>query len=174
MERFKYRFDRRSRRITIGVIVALAIAFGAFIYLGHGSYLPAWFLSIVIATMALYILSIPRFITLDTEAESVEIHCLLELTKISVGDLSSIRRVENEELKSTFPLLGSYGFFGYYGYYFNFKEWEVLKVYASEWSNFVEIVDIYEQKYIISCDRADELIALVESAKQTYASEHEQ
>ena len=53
--------------------------------------------------------------------------------------------------------------FGYYGYYFDLKTFEKVVVYASEWKNLVEIVDIYEQRYYVSCTQADELVALLQS-----------
>lgn len=168
--RFKYVYDRRSRRITASLIFVIIAAFAAFIFLGSGSYLPAWFLSIAIATMALYILSIPRFIQVDDDY--LEIHCIIELTKIHVGDIRTIRTVETSEMKSTFPLLGSYGFFGYYGYYFNWSEWEMVKMYAGEWGNFIEIEDIYEQKFIVSCSEYNDFIALVEQTKEKFISQH--
>ena len=43
------------------------------------------------------------------------------------------------------------------------KTFEKVVVYASEWKNLVEIVDIYEQRYYVSCTQADELVALLQS-----------
>ena len=170
-KRFAYHFDKRSRRITATVIAIIILSFAAFIVFGKGSYLPAWFLSLVTAVLALYILSIPRFVELNEH--SLDIHCVLELTRIHIGDINLIRKIDRSDVKYLFPLLGSYGFFGYYGYYLNLGKWEIIKVYASEWNNFVEIEDIYEQKYLISCREADELIADVLDANRRYLEEHQ-
>ena len=58
-------------------------------------------------------------------------------------------------------LFGSSGFFGYYGKYFDLKEFEIVNIYASEWNNFVEIVDIYDSRTYVSCRDAEELIASI-------------
>ena len=34
-----------------------------------------------------------------------------------------------------------------------------MRLYASEWRNFVEIVDIYEDRLYVSCADADRLVA---------------
>ena len=34
-----------------------------------------------------------------------------------------------------------------------------MKLYASEWKNFVEITDIYEDRLFVSCTEADRLVA---------------
>ncbi|MDR0509586.1 MAG: hypothetical protein LBH06_00660 [Rikenellaceae bacterium] len=160
-KRFEYRLDRRARRITAIVIAAVALLSAAALCLWVGSsYYSAWLLSNIAAVAGLYILSIPRHVAV-TEA-GVEIHCLVELTILNYDDLRSVRRVGREELKYCIPLLGSYGFFGYYGYYFNLRDWSVFKIYASEWNNFVEIEDVYEQIYVVSCPDADRLTELIE------------
>jgi len=117
---------------------------------------------VVAGVAGLCILSVPRYILVGEGA--VEIHCVLELTTIRYEDLVSVRRVRRSEMKYCFPLFGSYGFFGYYGYYYNLRYWDMVRVYAGSWSRFVEIEDIYEQKYIISCTDPDAFIADVKLA----------
>lgn len=167
--RYDYRLDKRSRRITTVYIVIFLIVAALLLYrfMDSGTYIPAWFLSIAFAVMALYVLSIPRFIRVTDAA--FEIHCLVELTKLHLNDIKSVRRIDDSSMKHSIPLLASYGFCGYYGYYFNISEWEMIKVYASKWSDFVEIEDIYEQKYIVSCDDADGLIAQILERKNECA-----
>ena len=155
-KRFKYHFDKRSQRITILIFVLIGLIVAALFYFGHGNYMPAWFISFVVAVSALYVLSIPRYI--EVRDDALEIHCILEMTRIHASDLNALHKVERSELRGLIPLLGSYGFFGYYGYYLNLRKWELVKVYAGEWDHFVEIEDIYEQKYLISCRQADKLI----------------
>ena len=75
----------------------------------------------------------------------MEILCLLDMTEIPRIEIASAGRVEPRQMRWVVPLLGSYGFF------------ETLQ----EWKNLVEIVDIYEQRYYVSCADADELVALL-------------
>lgn len=102
-------------------------------------------------------LSIPRKIVV--KKATVEILCLLDMTEIPRMEIASVQRVDPRQMRWVVPLFGGYGFFGYYGYYFDLKTFEKVVVYASEWKNLVEIVDIYEQRYYVSCTQADELVA---------------
>ncbi len=163
---FKYSLDRRSRRITAATCIVVAGVLVWSLFYGMGDYLPAWLIATAIAVAALYVLSIPR--SIKVEKDALDIHCIVELTHIPVGDLKSIRKIGPEDMRSAFPLLGSYGFFGYYGYYFRLRQWEMIKVYASRWSDFVEIEDIYEQKFVVSCPQADKLIETVDAMRQAY------
>ena len=93
-------------------------------------------------------LSIPRKIVV--KKATVEILCLLDMTEIPRMEIASVQRVDPRQMRWVVPLFGGYGFFGYYGYYFDLKTFEKVVVYASEWKNLVEIVDIYEQRYYVS------------------------
>ena len=54
---------------------------------------------------------------------------------------------------------GGCGFFGYYGHFIDLRRLERVRLYASEWRNFVEITDIYEDRLYVSCADADRLVA---------------
>jgi len=155
-KRYYYQFDRRSRLIT-SIVITLAVLITLLVGYYESAYVTAWFISLVAGVGGLYVLSIPRFILVGEEA--VEIHCVLELTTIRYDDLVSVRKLRKPEMKYCFPLLGSYGFFGYYGYYYNLRYWDLVKVYAGGWGHFVEMEDIYEQKYIVSCADPDTFVA---------------
>lgn len=170
-KRFKYSFDKRSKYIAWGIFIVICLAFAALWFFGRGNYLPAWFLSFAVAISALYILSIPRYIAVKDD--SLEIHCLVELTKLHLDDIKTIRPIDRSEIKPTMPILGSFGFFGYYGYYFDLAQWDTFKMYASEWDNLVEIEDIYEERYVVSCTQRAELIELVLRKQEEYRSEFE-
>ncbi len=161
----RFRHNRNKRTTVLTVIWSLFIAAiaAAILIFVHGGYLHAWLLSILVGITALYILSIPRRITVDES--NLEIQCVVELTRIDIRDIRSIRKVSPNEYHYLFPVLGSFGFFGFYGYYLNFKGWDMVKVYAGEWAHLVEIIDIYEQTYIVSCREADELIESVMQVK---------
>ncbi|HAY31349.1 hypothetical protein GHJ49_00045 [Alistipes sp. dk3620] len=168
-KKYKYRYDRRCRRITAALLLILAGLFVWFHFVLGGDYLPAWGLFFVVCIITLYILSIPRYILLDDAA--LEIHCIVDLTRIHIEDIELIRRIERSEFRRLWPLLGSYGFWGYYGYYFSFREWTLYKVYAAERNNLVLIEDIYEDTYIVSCDDPDGLIAFVSEARDRKRAE---
>jgi hypothetical protein len=93
------------------------------------------------------------------------------MTRIAIADINSVRKVTKQDIGRLTLLLGSYGFFGYYGYYANLQRWEAVRVYAGEWDNFVEIEDIYEDKYLISCREADRLIEMVMQGKLIHAGQ---
>ena len=139
---FKYRFSRRTLLLSALYLAVLALIGAGLHRLYIGGYLSAWFLSLVGALVALMALSIPRKIVV--KPATVEILCLLDMTEIPRIEIASAGRVEPRQMRWVVPLLGSYGFFGYYGYYFDLKSFEKVIVYASEWKNLVEIVDIYE------------------------------
>ena len=101
-------------------------------------------------------LSIPRRIVVTEE--KVEVRCLLDITEVRREEIASVRRVDNRRMKWFIPLFGGYGFFGYYGHYLDLRRFERVKLYASEWRNFVEITDIYEERLFVSCAEADRLV----------------
>ena len=107
-KKYKYRYDRRCRRITAALLLILAGLFVWFHFVLGGDYLPAWGLFFVVCIITLYILSIPRYILLDDAA--LEIHCIVDLTRIHIEDIELIRRIERSEFRRLWPLLGSYGF----------------------------------------------------------------
>ena len=160
---FVYERDRRCRRITWGTTVGLAILFVVMVLLSSQQYFSAWLIFFVLSVLALVVLSIPRFITLTDEA--LEIHCVVDLTRIHVEDIESIRRIGREEFRHLTPLLGSYGFGGYFGYYFDFSGWNFYKLYATERKRLVLIEDIYEDAYIVSCSDPDALVAMAIRAR---------
>lgn len=156
---FDYKFDRRTIILTV-LILLLCIAGAVLLYtLYTGGFFSAWFVSFVLALIALMILSIPRrIVLLDNK---VEIQCIFDITEIDIAEIAQIQKVEKDTLRWTVLLLGSSGFFGYYGKYFDLKEFEIVNIYASEWNNFVEIVDIYDSRTYVSCRDAEALIASI-------------
>ncbi len=149
-EKYKYHYDRRSHRITfviLTIVVLLSVGVG---FVLSGAYLSAWGLFFLFCVIILYILSIPLYVLLDDSV--VEVHCIVDMTRIHIEDIEKIRVFGKNEFKRLWPLVGSYGFWGYYGYYFDFMEWTMYKVYASDRKHLVMIEDIYEDQFIISCD----------------------
>lgn len=161
---FAYKFGRRTRWVSAAVLILIAVAVAALYFLYDGGYLSAWFLSLAVAVVALYVLSIPRYIRVGER--TVEIHCILEMTEIELADIERIERRERSEVKWCIPVLGSYGFFGFFGFYLDLRSLDVIHVYASQWNGLVEITDIYEERYLVSCDDPDALIRAVAEARE--------
>ena len=168
---YRYTFDKRTKRITAAISLVLAGVIAFLSFYSISGFLPAWFLTFGAAVLALYVLSIPKYGSLEEHA--VEIDWMVELTRIAVEDVETIRRMDRREMKYAVPLLGSYGFFGYYGYYYGFSEMSCFKVYATAWKDFVRIEDIYEDIYVINCDDADDLIRRVLEAKAAKREQEE-
>ena len=154
---YKFRFDRRTMYLSAAYFVVYA-ALGVLLYLLYeGGYLSAWFTSFVAALAALMALSIPTKIVVTDD--TVEIRCLCDFTELQRSEIASVEAIPNEEMKWHAPLLGGYGFFGYYGHYLDLRRFERVKIYASEWGNFVRITDIYDDSIIVSCRDAEALVA---------------
>lgn len=118
----------------------------------------------MVAIIALATLSIPRRLRLSDEG--VEICCISDYTHIAHEEIASVRVVSPKEMKYFVPIFASVGFFGYFGLYLNLRKLDFVKMYASKWSDFIEITDIYDDKYYISCDKCDEVVALIANHAQ--------
>ena len=156
---YKYRLGNRviySSALYITAFVGLSILF-AFIY--KGGYISAWFISLILAVLALMILSIPRRVVVDEEG--IEIQCIAEDTTLAYEDIANIRKVEKREMNACVPIFGAIGFFGHYGRFLNLRTMEFIHIYASRWGKFVEITDIDGSKYYISCEEREDIIKRV-------------
>jgi len=154
---YKYRFDRRTLYWSLAYLLVFALLGAGLRHLYEGGYLSAWFTSFIVALIALMALSIPRKIVVADE--TVQIRCLLDITEIRRDEIVAVRRVDPRRMKWIVPLFGACGFFGYYGHFYDLKRFARVKLYATEWRNFVEIVDIYEDRLYVSCTDADRLVA---------------
>lgn len=154
---YKYRFSRRTIYVSIIYLMIFVLLGWLLYHLYEGGYLSAWFTSFIVALIALMALSIPRKIVVMDDR--VEIRCLLDITEIRRDEIASVRRVENRRMKWLIPIFGGYGFFGYYGHFLDLRRLDRVRIYASEWRNFVEITDIYEDRLYVSCSEADRLVA---------------
>ncbi len=156
---FKYNF---SRGVIYGGLlqILLVSAIGYLLYyLYDGGYISAWFVSVVIAFILLLLISLPRKIVVTSSA--LRVMCVLEMVEINIDDIVKIRRINPRTTRCIIPLIGSYGLFGYYGHFADIRRAEKVKVYATERANLIEIIDIYEDRYIISCRESAELLSIV-------------
>ena len=156
---YKYKLGGRviySSVLYILFVVGLSVLL-AFIY--EGGYISAWFISLILAVLALMVLSIPRRIVVDEEG--IEIQCIAEDTTLAYEDIATIRKVEKREMNACMPIFGAVGFFGHSGRFLNLRTMEFVHIYASRWGKFVEITDIDGGKYYISCEERDDIIERV-------------
>ena len=156
---YKYRF---GKRIIYSSILYLLLFVGLSILLAllyEGGYMSAWFISLILAVLALMILSIPRRVIVDEEG--IEIQCVAEDTTLAFEDIASIRKVRSREMSSCLPIFAAVGFFGHYGRFLNLRTMEFIHIYASRWGKFIEITDIDGNKYYISCEEGSDIIKRV-------------
>ena len=160
MFEYKYTIDNTTKyRTMIHFLLFIAVAVALFIFF-DGGYILAWFISIMVAIIALMALSVPRQVIVNESG--IDICCVSDYTFIPYNEIASIRVVENSEMKFVIPIFAGVGFFGYYGCFLNLKGMDFIRIYASKWSGFVEITDIYEDKYYISCDNESDLVSKVQ------------
>ena len=159
MFEYKYTIDNKTKyRTVVHFLIFAGVATGLFV-LFEGGYILAWFISIIVAVLALMALSIPRKVVVGEDG--IDISCISDYTYIAYNEIASVCTVESSEMKFTIPIFAAAGFFGYYGCYLNLRGMDFVKIYASKWSGFVEITDIYEDKYYISCDDEREMVERV-------------
>ncbi len=165
MGRYNFNFGRHTYYWTILYVVVVSLLGLALYRLYDGGFLSAWFASFIMALLLLMALSIPRKIIVNDK--SFAIHSLLDLTEIDIDQIVTVRKISPRKLRWMIPIFGGYGFFGYYGHYFDLRHFRRVKIYASEWRYMVEIVDVYEDYYYISCRKRDQLIAELNSRCST-------
>ena len=154
---YKYRLSYGTWYWTVVHIVVFIVTGIVLTLIFEGGYVLAWFLSLMLAIIGLMTLSIPRKIAITEDG--IEICCISDYTEIPYEDIASVRTVPAKEMKLFLPIFASSGFFGYYGHFLDLRRLDRVKIYASEWRNFVEITDIYEERLYVSCTEADKLVA---------------
>lgn len=158
---YKYRLGRRvpyTSALYLILIAGLGVLL-ALIY--EGGYISAWFISLILAVVALMVLSIPRRVVVDEEG--IEIQCVTDDTTLLYNNIAHIRKVEKREMNGCIPVFGAVGFFGHYGRFLNLETMEFVHIYASRWGKFVEITDNDGNKYYISCEERDDIVNRVNS-----------
>ena len=156
---YKYRLSYGTWYWTVVHIVVFIVTGIVLTLIFEGGYVLAWFLSLMLAIIGLMTLSIPRKIAITEDG--IEICCISDYTEIPYEDIASVRTVPAKEMKLFLPIFASSGFFGYYGYFLNLPKMDLVKIYASKWSDFIEITDIYEDKYYVSCDDGENFVDTV-------------
>jgi hypothetical protein len=158
---YKYRLGKRVLYSSILYLLAF-VGLGVLLtFIYEGGYISAWLISLILAVLALMILSIPRRVVVDEEG--IEIQCISEDTTFTYEEIANIRKVTRREMSACLPIFCAVGFFGHYGRFLNLRTMEFIHIYASRWGKFVEITDIDGEKYYISCEERDDIIERVES-----------
>lgn len=158
---YKNRLGKSVKYTSALYIIAFIGLSVATIFIYEGGYISAWFISLILAILALMILSIPRRVVVDEEG--IEIQCITEDTTLSYEDIAHIRKVKNREMNSCLPIFAAVGFFGHYGKFLNLRTMEFIHIYTSRWGKFVEITITDGDKYYISCEDQNDIVRRVES-----------
>lgn len=158
MTTFKYRTDRKTLYVSMALMLAMILLGIVLMLLYRGGFISTWYLTLIVALVALAALSIPRNIVI--RPDKVEVRCLCNLIEIDRAEIVSVRRISRKELHVV-PLFGIWGLFGYYGTFFDYRNMSSVQIYATQWNDFVEIVDSSDNCYYLSSERADELIASI-------------
>lgn len=158
---YKQKLGSRVIYSSIFYIIAVVGISLLLTFIYEGGYISAWFISLILAVLALMILSIPRRVVVDEEG--IEIQCIAEDTTLLYCDIAHIRKVEKREMNGCMPIFGAVGFFGHYGRFLNLQTMEFIHIYASRWGKFVEITDNDGNKYYISCEQRDDIVKCVNS-----------
>ncbi len=162
---YKFRRSNRSIYFTIAVLILGILGFLFLLTSSSGTYLSAWYLSLVIALLLTFILSFPRHIELSDNY--IDIHCVLEVTSIAYDDIVRACKIRPYVVKYHFPIMGSYGFGGYFGYYFNIRQLKVVRFHATNLKSLIAIEDVYSDIYIISCEDRDVFLSELASRRAT-------
>ncbi len=168
-QKFRYSSDSLTRTLTLLHLILFTAVAAVLYMLFDGGYMFAWFVSIAIAIVMLMILSIPRYVLLNDD--SIDVCCISDYTHIDFDKIAYVRVVKRGSMRYMLPIFASVGFFGYYGVFLNLRKMDFVKIYASKIGEAIEIVDIYEDKYYITCDNLTELYAQLNSAINHNADE---
>ncbi len=128
-------------------------------YSSSGSYLYAWFLSLALSVIGLFVMSMPKYVKVSRD--SVEVHCVVEVTRIPLKNIRRVHRVQRYRVRRLLPLAGSYGFGGFYGYFFDVIHMRLVRLYAKKLSGLIVIQDIYNVRYYMSCSDPTQLVATI-------------
>ncbi len=147
--RFRYTMSRYCKYVTtISFLLITAIAF-LLLFTSSGTYLSAWFTSVAVAVLLLFVISFPRYLSITDK--NLEIHCVLEITEIPLADIRRIHPISRYRLKRHIPVLGSFGFGGFFGYYVDLIHLRIVRMYTTRLDHMIMIQDIYGQRYIVNC-----------------------
>lgn len=148
----RFRYGGFDRRVLVTSIATLVVVAGSLAYLfweAQGAYyFAAWCTSIIVAVMALCLLSVPRRIILRDE--ELELRCLVETTYIPLRSIVDVEVLGPKGLRGKLPLLSSGGFGGYLGFWVDLRRWKIHRTYVTHRRKCVAI-HTSRRRYLVSC-----------------------
>lgn len=160
--RYPFQIDRVTIYWTVLHFVGFAAVGVLLFYLYIGGFFSVWFTSFIVAIILLMVLSVPRAIHLDDR--SLVVDSILDVTEIELDRITSIKKISPRKIRWVLPIFGGCGLFGYYGHFFDLKHFRHIQIYATEWRYLVEVVDIFDEHYYLSCRDRDALISEIRRA----------
>ncbi len=157
-----FRYGGFDGRVWCVSLLSLLVTGGAcawlFLTAGGAYYIAAWVTMVVVAIMALCLLSVPRRIILSEK--ELELRCLVESIYIPLDKIVDVAEVERGAFGWKIPLVGVAGFWGYYGRWLDVKSWRIHRVCATRRSGCVAIHTTHH-RYLVSCNSPQLLRALL-------------
>ncbi len=160
MERIKFRYSIIN---TFGTILYIIVIVGVgylISALSLGSYITAWYTTMIGCLTLLHLLTLPRYISL--KSSSIEIRCLLKVVEIEHASITKIKKVSPRELHFAIPISLWFGFMGSVGLFFIPKELKFARVYITNPRHLLKIETDKGRIYYISCPQRDRVINSIE------------
>lgn len=165
-ERYKYNWGVIT--ITLLVFVCSAAIFFLLGNLSSGTYLAGWFAFSAVAVLVLIAISAPYCIVVTNK--NILLHGYVDIYQIRLSEVEAMSIIHKKCYKHYIPVIASLGYFGYFGYFFNWKKMEFCKVYATKYSNWVEVKTTGNNTYIINVSNPVDFIyqydEIINSLKQ--------
>lgn len=155
----------------VSILVLAALVYGCwwlFVWAEGALYIAAWGTSVVVAIVALCLLSLPRRIILSDE--ELELRCLMETTYIPLRSVVDVKVMGSEGLKGKVPVLGLGGLGGYLGFWVDTKSWRLYRTYVTSRHKCVAI-HTSRHRYMVSCGAAELLRTQILAAKARNSKE---
>lgn len=160
MERLKFKYSI-TNLFGMALYVAVVVGVGYLISLiSLGSYIIAWYITMVSSMTILHILTIPRYILLSHNA--IEIRCLLKVVTIDSSSIEEIKKVSPRELHFAIPLSLWFGFWGSVGLFITLPKLKLARFYITESRYLLRIKTLSGRLYYISCRERDSIINAME------------
>ena len=169
-ERYKYSWTVITATL-LSCVMAVVIYF-LLLNESTGTYLSGWFAFSAIAVLLLVAMSAPNRIVITNK--NVILHGYVDLYQIPLSEIKSIEIVHKKCYKHYIPIFVSFGYFGYFGYFLNWKQMEFCMVYATKYTNWVEIKTVEKNTYIINVDNPEFFIENYESIIDSLSDSHKE
>ncbi len=120
------------------------------------------FLMVIFALLFWIYLTIMIPLYIQTEDKALVIHRIVTSVEIPYESMTEVRCIDSKEMGSVSRRLGSGGYGGNYGTFYS-KPLGEFTMFATELNKYV-LIKTVDHTYVISCSRAPELVASLNSA----------